>query len=173
MSDAITLVPIGFVDTELVSTLRQALISSFSVEIHPEQAVPYQAFDRKRGQYQAEKIFEFLCSVPLDTSQKIVGIIEGDLYAPGYHYMFGQADVRRNVAVVSLMRLHPVFDTGKENEKLFFERVLKEVVHELGHLYGCGHCQDASCVMFFSRHIKDTDHKGISFCSYHEQCVSL
>ena len=37
-------------------------------------------------------------------------------------------------------------------------------VHELGYIYGLGHCLDASCVMHFSNRLPDTDFKGKEFC---------
>ena len=47
---------------------------------------------------------------------------------------------------------------------LFRERILKEAVHELGHLHGLSHCDDRSCVMVFSESVEGVDSKGADFC---------
>ncbi|HEX6370515.1 MAG TPA: matrixin family metalloprotease, partial [Longimicrobium sp.] len=45
------------------------------------------------------------------------------------------------------------------------DRLLTEALHELGHLAGLAHCRRASCVMYPSRHIADSDHKEHAFCA--------
>jgi len=47
---------------------------------------------------------------------------------------------------------------------LFRERLTKEAVHELGHVYGLGHCRDRRRVMAFSNALADTDEKRADFC---------
>ncbi len=47
----------------------------------------------------------------------------------------------------------------------FFERVKKELLHELGHTFGLGHCQDKGCIMSFSNSVLEVDLKGLGFCS--------
>jgi archaemetzincin len=43
---------------------------------------------------------------------------------------------------------------------------LRELVHELEHTYGLGHCPDKRCEMHFSNNLKDTDIKSSSFCEH-------
>ncbi|MGC8542816.1 MAG: matrixin family metalloprotease, partial [Vulcanisaeta sp.] len=47
---------------------------------------------------------------------------------------------------------------------LYHQRLLKEVLHELGHAFGLDHCSDPRCVMYFSNTIEDTDRKGPQYC---------
>ncbi|RMD53346.1 MAG: archemetzincin, partial [Nitrospirae bacterium] len=88
-----------------------------------------------------------------------------DLYADGLNFVFGEADILRGVAIISLTRLHQSFYGLPEDRGLFIERALKEAVHELGHLYGLRHCPDPHCVMHFSNSLLDTDKKSYKFCA--------
>ena len=65
------------------------------------------------------------------------------------------------VAAVYLPRLRPEFyGLEKKVDQLFFQRVIKETVHELG----LGHCPLHKCVMHFSNSVSDTDAKESNFC---------
>ena len=41
---------------------------------------------------------------------------------------------------------------------------LKEMIHELGRVYGLDHCSYPKCIMYFSNSISDTDRKTAEFC---------
>jgi archaemetzincin len=47
----------------------------------------------------------------------------------------------------------------------FYDRAVKEIVHELGHTFGLGHCPNSKCVMHFSNSLADTDLKEAYFCN--------
>jgi archaemetzincin len=83
---------------------------------------------------------------------------------PGLNFVFGQATVAGRDAFVALPRLRETSYGRPPNESLYRERVLKEVLHELGHTWGLGHCPDPRCVMYFSNMLADTDAKGLEFC---------
>jgi len=97
-------------------------------------------------------------STPLN---RLLGITDYDIYAPGMNFVFGEARLPGRVGVVSTYRLKP---TGPERHKLYAERVVKEAVHELGHTLGLNHCEDNSCVMHFSESLEDTDNKSSALC---------
>ena len=96
---------------------------------------------------------------------KLLAICNFDAYSNGLNFVFGQAHVNGKVAAVYLPRLRQKsYGPEKKIDQLFFDRVIKEAVHELGHTFGLGHCQLHKCVMHFSNSISDTDAKERSFC---------
>ncbi len=96
-------------------------------------------------------------------AERVLGITEADLYAGGLNYVFGEGLSPGQVCVVSTHRLWPEISRDKSRE-LFFQRLIKEATHELGHTFGLGHCKDRTCVMYFSNSIIDTDRKSSNFC---------
>jgi len=78
------------------------------------------------------------------------------------NFVFGEATTK--AAVISLTRLRQSFYKLPEDREIFRKRVLTEAVHELGHTYRLGHCENPRCVMFFSNSLTDTDRKGFEFC---------
>jgi archaemetzincin len=76
----------------------------------------------------------------------------------------GEAFSRRGLGAVYLSRINEEFYGLRSNDKLFYERMVKECVHELGHIFGFNHCPNRRCVMHFSNSLSDTDVKGKSFC---------
>lgn len=139
---------------------------SFGIETLPAIANPSEAYDSSRGQYHSTRLLvdleKHLQTVAAD---RLLGIAAFDLYVPGMNFVFGEARCPGKVAVISTWRLK----SSIRNTPSFVERVLKEAVHEVGHMLGLVHCPDARCVMHFSEHIGDTDRKDSVFC---EVCQS-
>jgi archaemetzincin len=81
-----------------------------------------------------------------------LGVTDGDLAAPERSFVFGEAEIAGCCAVVGAARLR----TG--------ERLLKEAVHELGHVAGLAHCPDPECAMHPSADVDEVDRKGADLC---------
>ncbi len=148
---------VKFLQTELNRTL------GFVTNASREEPVPEFAFDPNRNQYHATKILERLKKTKKN-EERILGIVDIDLYVPELNFIFGEADIGGIVCIISLVRLRQEYYGLPKNEKLFLERTLKEAVHEIGHIYRLGHCKDQKCIMHFSNSIQDTDRKGPHFC---------
>ncbi|MGQ9619202.1 MAG: archaemetzincin family Zn-dependent metalloprotease [Candidatus Aminicenantia bacterium] len=95
----------------------------------------------------------------------VLGIIDHDIYANGLNFIFGEAELAKKIAIISIKRLREDFYGKRENSLLLKVRALKEAVHELGHLFGISHCSNPLCVMFFSNSLLDTDRKLYKFCN--------
>ncbi len=126
--------------------------------------IPLSAFNEKRKQYNAELILRFLLSKFEKSNEILVAITSRDIYVKGMNFVFGLAQLRGKACVASICRLNPAFWGEKGNEKLFRERVLKEVLHELYHVIGLEHCNNY-CVMRFSNSIWEVDAKPLRLCS--------
>jgi len=161
----ILLVPIGEVNPKIIETLKYDLskVLKKKVSIGKEIPRPEDAFNKKRNQYLSTAILKVMMGKKAyGIYEKILGMIDYDLYVPKLRFVFGEAG--RRTAIISLTRLRNEFYNLPKDQNLFRRRVLTEAVHELGHTYGLKHCGDPQCVMFFSNSLIDTDRKGPDFC---------
>ena len=114
-------------------------------------------FDAARGQWLADAMIELCVKPYASPDHHTLGLTDRDLYVPRLNFVFGLASREAGVAVVSWHRL-----TGED--AVLGTRIVKEVVHEVGHLEGLNHCPKDDCVMWFSNTLWETDRKKADFC---------
>lgn len=90
-----------------------------------------------------------------------LAIADAGLCAEGVGPVFGEAAMGGCCAVIGLLPLR--HGSGADADVLR-GRLLTEALHERAHLDGADHCGRASCVMYPSLHIADTDRKAAGFC---------
>jgi len=161
----ITLKPLGKIADEIMDEIKGRVGGIFhcSVEIKAGLSNLAQAYNPERKQYFSSKLLASLKKSERD--ERVVGIADVDLYVPRLNFVFGEADILSGTAIVSLYRLRQEYYGLAPDEALYMERATKEIVHELGHTFGLGHCLNNKCVMHFSNSLADTDLKEVSFCS--------
>jgi len=163
----VALIPLGPVPARVLSALAAAVADTFCCSIESGYVtlpVPKSAYNPSRRQYWADEVISALRSEVRSARGKVLAITEVDLYAPGLNFVFGQAEMCGRFALVSLHRLRPEFYGSPCDEDLLLARARTEAIHELGHTFGLGHCDDPHCVMFFSNSIADSDRKGCRLC---------
>lgn len=95
---------------------------------------------------------------------KILVICDIDAYSGDLNFVFGEAYKGGRVAAIYLPWLRQEFYGFESNKLVFYERMVKEAIHELGHTFGLFHCNNKLCVMYFSNSLCDTDRKGKKLC---------
>ncbi len=128
-----------------------------------------QYFNPDRLQYSANEILPQLVKNAAG-ADKIIGITSVDIYIPVLTFIFGQAYLGGQAGIVSVYRLRNEFYGMEENEILFRERMIKTVIHELGHMFGLMHCMEMKCVMRSVTYVEDIDQKTENLCP---KCAGL
>ena len=167
----IVLVAVGEIDRNVMDWLMNHLNKVFNKQVLIGKGMPDPdyAYHKKRNQYLSTVILNAIVEQKeYSPYEKILGIVDHDLYVPELNFVFGEAS--RKAAVISMTRFNQIFYHLPEDQSLFRQRVLTEAVHELGHTFGLGHCENPHCVMFFSNSLEDTDRKGSEFC---HKCKNL
>ena len=133
-------IPLGDIDTETIEVLRKKVNGIFHCPSKMEAGFHdlSEAYNPQRKQYLSSKLIASLQSP--EGAESIVGIADVDLYVPGLNFIFGEADVVSGTVIISLHRLRQEYYGLAPDEELFLERATKEIVHELGHTFGLGHC---------------------------------
>jgi archaemetzincin len=165
---SILIIPIGNIDSEILREISDALKKVFhcQLEINREIPIPQDAYNSQRRQYHSSIILKKIMSIKPKIFDRALGIVDVDLYIPELNFVFGEADIHSGTgAVISLTRLRQEFYGLNPDKILFYLRAIKEAIHEIGHTYGLGHCQNPRCIMYFSNTIQDTDNKGPGFCN--------
>ncbi len=165
---SIRLRPVGAAaPLEYIDELAADLAGIFRVSCHVA-AEPFDAsfaFDKQRGQYYSTSILVRLAgAVALEPGDRILGVTDLDLYVPVLTFVFGEAQVGGNSALVSLCRLRDEFYGLPPAPELLRERAAKEAVHELGHTLGLRHCANWQCVMASTHAVERLDLKLRDFC---------
>ena len=161
----ITLKPLGNIVDETMEELKDRVGGIFQCRVQMEAGFDDlgEAYNAERKQYLSSKLLTALGRA--EKEERVVGIADVDLYVPRLNYVFGEADMVARTAIISLYRLRQEYYGLAPDEALLLERAVKEVVHELGHTFGLGHCPNNRCVMHFSNSLADTDLKEAHFCN--------
>ncbi|MEN8614276.1 archaemetzincin [Dehalogenimonas sp. THU2] len=161
----------GHIILALMSELPPATLPELSAQLKKEFGLPVEtvemshdvsfAWNRRRKQYSSPLILDKLREIPKGPQDRILGIVDVDLFCPDYDFAFGEAEPTAGIATLSTFRLkedHP-------DAALLRTRTVKEAIHETGHLFDLGHCEDPGCVMSFSSgNLPQIDAKSASVC---------
>lgn len=129
--------------------------------------IPEECYDSRMKAYVARKVLSFLGeNHPCESSERILGLTDVDLCVNDPHlsgYLFGLARPAGKVALISSHRLHGR-PPREDDPSLLVERMTKEAMHELGHLFDLTHCHNKTCVMSGSKTAEGIDLKRLWYC---------
>ena len=167
----IYIVPIELDDRTYLEKLKSFVFDTFHLEtrIKELEIDLADAFDPNRVQHNSSLILRQLIMQPPPDAERILGVLDVDLFIPILTFVFGEAQLQGIGAVVSTHRLHNRFYGLPENKDVTTDRLLKEAVHELGHTYGLIHCSQPKCVMNSSTYVENIDQKQIGRASCRER----
>jgi archaemetzincin len=159
---------LGETDDELLARLRLDLTNAgFPVVGRGTTLSINEVYDEQRGQYNSTKLLAALRNSPSERAgpgEKVLGVIRHDLFVPVLTFVFGEAELSGDHAIVSYHRLESERYGLQPDRRLLAERLLKESIHEVGHLFGLKHCHSPSCVMRSSTSVEEIDTKSAGFC---------
>jgi archaemetzincin len=151
---------------ELLDDLAAELARIFQVSchVHEETFSADFAHDPARSQYHSTAILQRMQSLSSEPERRFLGVTELDLHIPVLTFVFGEAQLGGQCALVSLHRLREEFYGLPPSSELLWDRLVKESVHELGHVLGLRHCPDWRCVMASTHDVERLDLKGEEYC---------
>ena len=161
----VEIIPLGPVE-EVTVSVAAANIQTFTgllADILPPWPDPTYALIPTRRQYNAIPIIKAL-STDLNSDTLRLGLLNNDLCLPILSYVFGEAQVDGQSAVVSTYRLKLDQDGSPAPSYLWLDRLAKVTVHEMAHVLGLRHCSRSQCLMTFSHGLKQIDALALQFC---------
>ena len=173
MTYEILVQPLGYLPAELLYSIVAELNSMFkglTFRLCSEQKEPpVTAYDWRRRQYYSPHVIEYVYKQFKDFINDndnilIACISDIDAYSDNLNFVFGEAVPHLRTCCVYTRRLRNEFYGLPADTTKFYLRIIKEVIHEVGHLLGLGHCNNTSCVMRFSNSLFEVDLKKPYFC---------
>jgi len=155
----------GTVDGGVVAAIEQVLRRTFHLRVSRiDLPDPEFAYDHHRAQYGSVPLLQSLAALRGSGGGKLLGITAHDLFIPMLTFVFGQAQVGGEVALLSTARLRQEFYHMPPDAEVLELRARKEALHEVGHLFGLLHCSNPLCAMALATNINQLDGKRAEFC---------
>jgi archaemetzincin len=166
MKGKIVVVPLGESEFFELNRLAGHLAGVFScaVDILSGARIPTEAYSPVRGQYFAMVLLQKLELLKSNEREKVLALVDEDLYTPDRAWVLGASDRIAGTAVISMHRLRHEYFGFEEEDHVLYHRTCKETVHQLGHLFGMRACRNPRCAMYTSERMQDIDAKRERFC---------
>jgi archaemetzincin len=165
-AEKIKIISFGYFEKKYLGEILHEIEHEFSLPVVTREGHLdlSEFFDPSRKQYDANKLLKKIEKKFAPSHKKTIGIFNVDLFIPILTFIYGQAFLNGTCGIASAYRLTNERYGLKPDEKVFVDRLRKEVIHELGHTFGLYHCINPVCVMRSSTYVEDIDQKNWSFC---------
>lgn len=158
--------PMGKVNAAEIEPLKELfqVLYQIEVKILDPVEIPQNAFIPERKQFNAGIINHELAG-KRGNYFRLLAVIDQDMTIADYNFVFGAASLNNGVATISLIRLQEAYYGQNPDVLAFRSRLFKIILHEYGHTFGLGHCEEnGPCLMCFIHHIGDLDDFSCGFC---------
>jgi archaemetzincin len=190
MDNNINILVLNDINRNILRYLVRNLALTFgsNVKVSKHIIIPTTLFNEEKSQYNGRKLLRFLIDNMTLKEIKAVNLalFDRDLFIGSLDYAFGLASAFPRISVISILRLHPHFqkdyfagglrkrEAGRfplfvrrlnsREKTLYYNRILKEAIHGIGHTMGLTHCIQKECIMHPSDTINHIDSKETGFC---------
>jgi archaemetzincin len=141
----------------------QAMLEA-PVEMLPAMKIPEEAFQSHRCQYDSGLVLKYLSGLSFPDYSRLLAITDADLCTPIHTFVYGEAELGKNLAIVSNFRLMHLEEGIQAPEDIYYQRLVKVALHEIGHTLSLYHCETPKCLMQVSRGLRHLDDLDIIFC---------
>ena len=162
----ITLISFGYFEKNFLEELANEVSLEFHspVKIIKGHLDLSDFHDSTRRQYNGNELLKKVDSTFSSDNVKTLGLFSVDLFIPILTFIFGQAYLEGRTGIASLYRFGNERYGMQKDDEIQYTRLKKEVIHELGHMFGLIHCHMPSCVMRSSTYVEDIDQKSLNLC---------
>ena len=160
----IILTPVLFAEPVILKFITEKLNDTIGITANIENhEIDIEShYSSERSQYDALKIIQ---AHHHPEESKFMICTSVDLFIPIFTFVFGLAQLNGNIGIISSHRLENQYYGLPKDKNLLGERLAKETIHELGHLFGLRHCSQYKCVMAISNTAEEVDIKDFQYCS--------
>ena len=148
-STIIIMQPLQYDDRQVLNYLRDSVASFYGVTVYlaNNTTFPEHTYYKPRNRYRADRVIAWLKGRCPDSVRTIVGITSHDISATrNEQYDYGIMGLGYKPGRSCIVSLYRPAKTAKNDQHLK-ERLLKLVLHEMGHNFGLSHCPDERCIM--------------------------
>lgn len=169
--DTLYILPLGPIPD--VTALERFAADFFSIPVVVLPTADLSEVDvtkRDRGTYKqllAGDLQVYLRSRLPDDAYAMIGLTAEDIYPnDDYNYVFGMASLTHRTGVFSFARYDPRFydPAAPPEPTVQRERAFKILAHEVGHMFGMGHCVHHTCLMNGTNHAEELDGAPLALC---------
>ncbi|MBX9784501.1 MAG: hypothetical protein K2X48_14525 [Chitinophagaceae bacterium] len=145
----VLLQPLQFADSSALLQLKDSIEQFYNVNVFiaANTAFPENLFYKPRNRYRADRIIHWLRMNIADSIRTAVGITAKDVSTTkGDAYDYGVMGLGYHPGHACVVSTYRPAKTAK-NKMHLQQRLLKLVIHEMGHNFGLPHCSNEECFM--------------------------
>jgi len=162
------IIPVNIKDKQIIDNLVGFLSMRFNARISVSTKIALgeilKYYNESRGQLNALELLNNLqFKLISNPSSRFVIMINSDAYVEDIGDVFGISKPGWG-GIVFIKRLNPIYYGYPFNVKIYTIRIIKQVVHELGHSLGLPYCNNRRCIMSYINNIFDLDNRLVFLC---------